>query len=193
MHNAFSRWLAACALTVGAMSAMAQGGKATPLNFNQDSVIPRDVSVTDKNGSQVSLRALLEAQPGNVNVVFIFGGGDLGHNDPGHLWCPDSFEDTHILRTLIGKYTGKPVGFVAIASAPVYHSNALDSKARVFLDDADDSADFKAARQSFITSTLAARDAGILPIEPYYDFRLHLMLNTTGRMQPGAGYGAMQP
>jgi hypothetical protein len=73
-------------------------------------------------GSQVSLLSLFAAQPGNVNVLFIFGGGDLGSKMPGHLWCQDSFEDTHILRTLHGKYQNKAVGFVAVASAPAYHS-----------------------------------------------------------------------
>jgi len=168
--------------------AVAQG----PEPLVQGSVIPADVFVSDQRGSQASLRSLLEAQPGNINVVFIFGGGDMGSNMPGRLWCQDSFEDTHILRTLVGKYAGKPVGFVAIASAPVYHSGALGAKNRVFLDAADDSADFRAASASFIASTQAAKDAGILPIQPWYDLRLRLMLNTGGKVQPGAGYGAIQ-
>src|SRR5512139_2532050 len=117
-----------------------------PVPLAQGSVIPREVFVSDAQGGQVALRSLLEAQPGNINVVFIFGGGDMGAKMPGRLWCQDSFEDTHILRTLVGKYQGKPVGFVAIASAPVYHSGALGAKNRVFLDAAEDSDDFRQAR-----------------------------------------------
>jgi hypothetical protein len=181
------QWLAIAALLPSAIAA-----GQSPLNFTQGSIIPREVFVSDQQGSPVSLRGLLESQPGNVNVVFIFGGGDMGANLPGHLWCSDSFEDSHILRTLAGKYQGKPVGFVAIASAPVYHSGALGAKNRVFLDAADDSADFLQAREKFIASTQASKDGGILPIQPYFDLRLRLMLNPGGRMQPGAGYGEKQ-
>jgi len=176
-----------CALACGAASA--EGAAA----LVPGSVIPREVFVTDQQGSQVGLRGLLEAQPGNINVVFIFGGGDMGAKMPGRLWCQDSFEDTHILRTLVGKYQGKPVGFVAIASAPVYHSGALGAKNRVFLDAAEGSEDFREARAAFIASTQASKDAGILPIQPYFDLRLRLMLNTNGKVQPGAGYGDRQP
>jgi len=182
-------WLLAlmCMLACGA--AAAEG----PVPLAQGSVIPRDVYVSDPQGGSVSLRSLFESQPGGINVVFIFGGGDMGANMPGRLWCQDSFEDTHILRTLVGKYQGKPVGFVAIASAPVYHSAALGAKNRVFLDAAEDSGDFREARAAFIASTQASKDAGILPIQPYFDLRLRLMLNTGGKVQPGPGYGAKQP
>lgn len=159
----------------------------------QGSVIPHEVSISDQKGDAVSLRRLFEAQPGDINIVFIFGGGDMGARMPGRLWCQDSFEDTHILRTLVGKYAAKPVGFVAIASAPVYHSQVLGAKNRVFLDAPDGSDDFAKARAAFIDSTQAAKDAGILPIQPFFDLRLHLMLNTGGKVQPGAGYGTMQP
>jgi hypothetical protein len=180
-------------LAVLAISAAGRAMAQSPLRFTQGTVIPREVFVNDDKGGEVSLRGLLEAQPGNINVVFVFGGGDMGASLPGHLWCADSFEDSHILRTLMGKYQGKPVGFVAIASAPVYHSGALGAKSRVFLDAADDSEDFKQARTAFISTTLAAKAAGILPLQPYFDPRLHLMLNREGKVQPGTGYGAMQP
>jgi len=180
-------------LAVVALFAGTAASAQAPLHFTRGSVIPHEVVVTDREGSQISLVSLLESQPGNVNVVFIFGGGDMGSNSPGRLWCPDSFEDTHILRTLVEEYKGKPVGFVAIASAPVYHSGALGAKNRVFLDAADDSDDFKQARASFIASTQASKDIGILPIQPYFDERLRLTLNTTGKTQPGVGYGQLQP
>ena len=178
----------AALLLLGCSTSLAQNAEAS-LHYEQGSVIPREVFVSDQQGSQVSLRTLFEQQEGNINVLFIFGGGDLGSNMPGHLWCPDSFEDTHILRTLVGKYEGKGVGFVAVASAPVYHSSALGSKNRVFLDAADDSGDFREARSSFIDSTMAAKKDGILPIQPYFDLRLRLMLNPSERMKPGAGFG----
>lgn len=188
MRSVHSRSLSTLLLLVAGIAAA-----QSPQNFVQGSIIPGDVFVSDRQGSRTTLRSLLEAQPGNVNVVFVFGGGDMGSNMPGRLWCSDSFEDTHILRTLVGKYKGQPVGFVAIASAPVYHSGALGSKNRVFLDAADDSADFIQAREAFVASTQAAHDLGILPIQPYFDERLRLMLNTGGRVQPGSGYGEKRP
>jgi hypothetical protein len=182
-HLAASVALLACGICVA----------QTPVALVEGSVIPAEVFVSDHQGSQASLRSLLAAQPGSINVVFVFGGGDMGSNMPGRLWCQDSFEDTHILRTLVDKYRDKPVGFVAIAAAPVYHSGALGAKNRVFLDAAEDSEDFRQARASFISSTQAAKDAGILPIPPYFDLRLRLMLNPGGRIQPGAGYGERKP
>jgi hypothetical protein len=189
MRNRQLTFLLAALLSCAAGGASAQ----TLLHFTQGSVIPGEVFVSDAMGAEVSLHKLFEAQPGNINVVFVFGGGDMGAKLPGRLWCPDSFEDSHILRTLMGKYQGKPVGFVAVASAPVYHSGALGAKNRVFLDATDDSSEFRQARSAFIESTLAAKDAGILPLQPYFDLRLHLMLNREGRLQPGPGYGALRP
>jgi hypothetical protein len=183
-----SRHLAAWLLVLLGSTAHAQ--IFTPLE--QGSTISRAVFVSDQRGDDISLLNLFEAQPGKVNVVFIFGGGDMGANLPGRLWCADSFEDAHILRTLVGKYRSKAVGFVAIASAPVYHSRALGAKDRVFLDAEEDSVSFRAARTGFIASTLAAKDVGTLPIQPYFDLRLRLMLNPGGSLQPGPGYGAKQ-
>ena len=160
-------------------------------HFREGSVVSAAVAVEDEQGGKVSLLSLFAAQPGNINVLFIFGGGDLGSNMPGHLWCQDSFEDTHILRTLHGKYKDRNVGFVAVASAPVYHSKVLGAKDRVFLDAADGSADFRGARQAFVDSTLAARKDGILPFAPNFDARFALMLSPSERMRPGPGYGAI--
>lgn len=184
------RRFVSCLVSYALLNAVALAAPA--MNFSEGSVIPAAVTVGDAEGERVSLLDLFAAQPGNVNVLFIFGGGDLGSGMPGHLWCQDSFEDTHILRTLYGKYQGKNVGFVAVAAAPVYHSKVLGAKDRVFLDAADDSADFRAARQAFIDSTLAARKVGVLPFAPYFDVRFALMRNPSGNLQSGPGHGAVE-
>jgi hypothetical protein len=162
-------------------------------SYGKGSLIAPQAVVADSKGSTVSLRSLLADSGSKVNVVFIFGGGDLGFGMPGHLWCPDSFEDTHILRTLVGKYADKGVGFIAVAAAPVYHSQVMRAPARVFLDEPDDSEDFLKASKAFIDSTQASRAAGILPVEPWYDLRFALMLNRSPDLLPGKGYGALQP
>ena len=165
---------------------------AQPAHYTRGSVISADAFVTDRNGSQVGLQALLAEHPDELTVLFIFGGGDLGSGLMGDLWCPDSFEDTSILRTLVGKYSDQGVNFIAVASAPVYHSQALGFPARVFLDAADGSDEFAKARDAFVQSTLAAHESGILPVEPYFDLRLRLMLNRREDMLPAAGFGTLQ-
>lgn len=163
--------------------------QAATVPFGPGKPVPATVTVSDTSGQSRSLLELFRAQPGNVNLLFLFGGGDLGKQLPGRLWCPDSFEDTHILRTLHDKYSGKGVGFVAVAAAPVYHSQVLGAPERVFLDADDDSAAFVAARRAFIDSTLAAQQAGILPFTPHFDLRFALLLAGGDKPQPGPGWG----
>lgn len=157
--------------------------------YSQGDFISQGVFVADKEGGQISLSTLLQEGDSGINVVFIFGGGDLGSNMPGRLWCQDSYEDTHILRTLYGKYAGKGVDFIAIASAPVYHSGVLGQKQGVFLTDGEESEDFQKANDAFVSSTLAAREIGILPFDPYFDSRFRLMFNRSPDLVPREDYG----
>jgi hypothetical protein len=161
-------------------------------HYGPGDIISQDVVLTDEAGTRTSLRALLSEHPDKPTVLFIFGGGDMGSGLPGHLWCRDSFEDTYILRTLMGKYQERGVNFIAVAAAPVYHSQRLGFPARVFLDEADDSLDYEVAADAFVESTLASLNVGILPIKPYFDFRLTLMLGRTENLLPGAGFGPVQ-
>ena len=156
--------------------------------YAQGDTISPAIFVEDSDGSQVQLASLLEAESG-VNVLFIFGGGDLGAGLPGHLWCPDSFEDTHILRTLYGKYVPMGVNFIAVGVAPVYHSQMLGQKAGVFLTDANGSPDFVQASKAFADSTQAAFESGILPVEPFLDTRFRLMFNRSPDLAPREAYG----
>lgn len=157
--------------------------------YEKGDVISPDIFVADKAGSQVHLTSLFGEAESGINVLFIFGGGDLGAGMPGHLWCPDSFEDTHILRTLYGKYAGRGVNFIVVGVAPVYHSQFLGQKAGVFLTEAESSGDFQQASKAFVESTLAAHDSGILPVEPYLDTRFRLMFNRSPELAPQADYG----
>lgn len=162
---------------------------AQDLHYGKGDLIDPAISINDASGSSVSLRSILAEHPQDLHVVFIFGGGDLGSGMPGHLWCSDSFEDTHILRTLHANYADKGVHFIPVAVPPVYHSQVLGQPARVFLDAAVGSEPLVAARQAFIDSTVAARAAGILPVDPWFDLRMGLMLNRNEGMLPGAAYG----
>jgi hypothetical protein len=157
--------------------------------YDQGDKISSEIFVTNKSGSQVHLAALLKEAESGINVLFIFGGGDMGSGMPGHLWCPDSFEDTHILRTLYSKYQDMGVNFIPVAAAPAYHTQMLGHKADVFFTDATGSEEFKTAEQAFIDSTLASFDSGILPVEPYMDSRFRLMFNRSPELVPENAYG----
>lgn len=161
--------------------------------YVQGDVISPAVFVSDKEGGQVSVASLLKAADAGVNVLYIFGGGDMGSGQPGHLWCQDSFEDTHILRTLYSKYQERGVNFIAVAVSPAYHSQMLGHPAGVFLTDAATTENFQAATQDFVTSTLAAYDSGILPVEPFFDTRFRLLFNRSEDLRPRAEYGEVFP
>jgi len=77
-------------LAILALAASGAVAAQMPAPLAQGSIIPPEDFVSDSQGSIASLRALLESQPGKVNVVFIFGGGDKGSKMPGRLWCQDS-------------------------------------------------------------------------------------------------------
>jgi hypothetical protein len=164
-----------------------------PQHYGKGAVIDPAITVADATGSSVSLSSVLAEQPDALHVLFIFGGGDMGGGMPGHLWCADSFEDTHILRTLHGKYAAKGVRFIPVAVPPAYHSQMLGQPARVFLDAAADSPELATARQAFIDSTLAAQAAGMLPEQPWFDLHLNLMLNRSEGLLPATLSSAALP
>jgi len=157
--------------------------------YAQGDAVDPGVFVTDMNGSQVNLASLFNGSESGINVLFILGGGDMGSGLAGHLWCPDSFEDTHILRTLHGKYAGQGVNFIAVAAAPVYHTQMLGHKAGVFFTEAPESEEYLAAQQAFAQSTLASYESGILPVEPYLDTGFRLMFNRSPDLVPEKSYG----
>jgi hypothetical protein len=174
--------LALCSV-LGARAVGAQSPE--PARYDRGDVISPEVFVTDRDGRDVTLRNLLAASGGRITVLYIFGGGDLGSGNPGHLWCPDSFEDIHILRTLVGKYADANVNFIAVAEVPVYHSQMLGAPIGVFFNEPDDSRAFAKARKAFVDSTMAAFEDGIVPVEPYFDLRFRLNMKRTPGLLPG--------
>jgi hypothetical protein len=155
------------------------------IDYQQGDRISSEIFVSDKSQNRHHLLSILESNsPNKVNVLFIFGGGAMGHNSPGGIWCPDSFEDLHILRTLKDEYQDTEVGFVFVACAPVFHSKFLGFSDRLFLDQPDDSEEYKNAVRLFIETTQLALEKGIIPQQPYYDFRLRLMMDRTPGRSP---------
>lgn len=173
---------------IASLSALTHAAEFDAQYTNGD-VIDPGIFVTDTTGSQVNLASLISKSDSGLSVLFIFGGGDMGMGMPGHLWCPDSFEDTHILRTLHGKYASQGVNFIAVAAAPVYHTQMLGHEAGVFFTQAPVSEGFNKAQQAFAQSTRASFESGILPVEPYLDTGFRLMFNRTPELMPGENYG----
>jgi hypothetical protein len=176
-------WALALVSVLGVRAVEAQNPEAA--YYGSGDFISPTAFVTDREGRDVTLRGLLAESGHRVNVLYIFGGGDLGSGNPGHLWCPDSFEDIHILRTLAGKYAEADVSFIAVAEVPVYHSQMLGAPAGVFFNEPDDSRAFARAKAAFVDSTMAAFDDGIIPVEPYFDLRFRLNMKRTPGLLPG--------
>jgi hypothetical protein len=169
-------------------SAMAATSGIGP--YRKGDRISTEVFVLDRMQNRHSLVSLLSGNAGTrVNLLFLFGGGDMGGNRPGGIWCSDSFNDMHILRTLTARYHDQPVEFIPVACAPVYSTKYLDFPERVFLDSPDDSAEYQEAAEAFIRSTQSAVEAGIIPIQPWYDLRLRTMMSRKPAQMPAEQTG----
>ena len=147
-------------------------------HYQLDSVISEQVTVTDKTGAELSLQKLVADSGAKLSVVFIFGGGGMGHqraDKNGGLWCPDSYEDMHILRSLHNHYKGK-LAIIPIAVPPVFHSELLGyTKGLFFRDKANP--DYQKALMSFIDSTQTAFKQGTIPVQPFYDNDFNLLIS----------------
>ncbi|MEM7280307.1 MAG: hypothetical protein AAF438_01565 [Pseudomonadota bacterium] len=143
--------------------------------YDQGDQVHHLVYVHNKQGERVLLRELV-SDTDTITVLYLFGGGAMGvKNKTAGLWCTDSFEDSHILRTLYAKYKDKGVNFVAVAFPAVFHTQYMGYPQSVFLEEADNSDAFSNAVDAFVDSTYAAHEFGIIPIEPYYDLRFRLL------------------
>jgi hypothetical protein len=147
-------------------------------HYKLGSQISDQVTVTDQMGSELSLQKIISTSGTELSVVFIFGGGGMGHvvtEKNGGLWCPDSYEDINIIRSLHNRYEGK-VGIILIALPPVFHSEALGYERGLFFKDRA-SPDYEKAVLAFIDSTQTAFEQGTIPIQPFYDSGFNLLVS----------------
>ena len=166
----------------------------TPVNYAKGDQISSDIYVYDEQYRKLSLQSLLQKQ-GNapLTVLYIFGGGAMGDQRPaGGIWCRDSFEDLYIIRTLVDKYSKDQLGLIPIACPPVFHTHFLGAIKDVFTDYPEDSSEFNQARDAFISSTQQAVTDGMIPIQPYYDFRMKLMIRQKQNAPLPAAYGEQE-
>jgi len=149
------------------------------LQYAAGSQIAESVVVENSHGKPESLRQLIADQGKSVYVVFIFGGGGMGYSKAdktGGLWCPDSFEDMHILRSLAGRYKDQ-VGIVPVAVPPVYHAKMMGFPERVFLDAGLDNDTRTAAKTAFLESTEKSFAGGTIPVQPFYDMDFNFLIS----------------
>jgi hypothetical protein len=163
----------------------------TPLFYEKGSVLSEDIFVTDSEHQPHSLTNLIDATP---TVLYIFGGGAMGDERPaGGIWCRDTFEDLYILRTVVDKYKDAAVKIIPVACPPVFHTHYLGSEKDVFTDFSEESDEFISARQAFIDSTQKAVRSGVIPLQPYYDVRMKLMINKKQQSPFTENYGRQEP
>ncbi len=168
-------WLAASLmLLVGGYSFAVE-----QINYAAGSVISDKVTVFNADDEPQSLRDVIAEHGNKVNVVFIFGGGGLGHaltQKTGGLWCPDSFEDMHILRSLKAAY-GEDIGIFPIAVPPAHHTAQLGMAQNAFLNQEFESREYQTAVSAFIDSTQAAVASGVIPAPVFYDSQYNLIVS----------------
>ena len=176
---------------VDAAQADASSDKNNNFHYRKGSIISEQVVILDAQGLPHHLRDLLRVPGKKLNILFVFGGGAMGSSrSTGGIWCPDSFEDLHIYRTLLDNY-GDRVGFIAVACPPVFHSKSMGFVDRVFLDYPPEAVNFKAALAAFISSTLTAVETGIIPHQPYFDPRFRMLMSPQEQESLPVAYGSI--
>jgi len=164
---------------------------ATDNYYQQGSTINAEVTIQDITGAPQNLLDLVRSQDTSLSVIYIFGGGAMGAESIKRgIWCQDSYEDLHILRSLVDKYSDE-VAFIAIAEPPVFHTRQMGFEDRALLDFPKDSVTYQTAYQAFIDSTQAAVERGLIPVEPYLDMGFQLLMSDTQQTSLNGNYGAI--
>ena len=158
-------------------------------HYDSGDTLSPEIVIHNQNGEKLPLVDLVSDN--KLTVLYLFGGGAMGiENKTGGLWCTDSYEDSHILRTLYAKYKDQDIGFIPIAFPAVFHTHYMNHPENVFIDAADDSDSFKQAVTDFVDSTWAAYESGIIPVEPFFDYRFRMLRDRTEAYGPKDSYWA---
>lgn len=169
-----------------------QDEKCRNSEYTPGDQISSEAFVIDKDLKKHRLVDLCKASDAKVIFLYIFGGAVLEHsNRLGNIWCPDSFEDMHIMRFVQSKYKETEVKVIPVACPPVYSSQYYGFGARVFLDEPENSERLKESTTAFIEKTEEIVRGGLIPVETYYDLRFRLLFNRKENLQPGKDYGTI--
>lgn len=160
-------------------------------HYQLGSIINPEVTIQDNSGAEHRLLDLLQSQEKPFSIVYIFGGGAMGVESISRgIWCQDSYEDLHILRTLVDNYSDQ-VGFIAIAAPPVFNTKMFGFEHRALLDYEKNSQTYNRANQAFIESNQAAVKGGLIPIEPYLDIGFRLLMSEVQQASLNEKYGSV--
>ena len=158
-------------------------------HYDMGSMLSNQIEIIDDQKQSHVLLDLVKMDSKKLSVVFVFGGGAMGSKHAkGGIWCPDSFEDLHILRSLVSSYEDR-VNFIPIACPPVFHTKQLGYAKRAFFDFSKQSNEYQTALDAFIKSTQDAVKLGIIPIQPYYDPQFRLLMGGDVKSSLKAVYG----
>ena len=102
------------ALAVVAVPRIVNSGNNDRLYYDMGSVLSSQIEIIDQQKQSHVLLDLVKTNNKKLTVLFLFGGGAMGSERAnGGIWCPDSFEDLHILRSLVSVYN-KEVNFIPL-------------------------------------------------------------------------------
>lgn len=157
--------------------------------------IPAEALIEDSSLQTIKLLDLcLLKSHASVILLYIYGGAAVHREDRlGGIWCPDTYDDLHVLRYIHTKYRDEPVDFIPVACPPLYSWESYGLEKPIFLAEPDDSRDFKEEAAAFIEQTEAIVEEGIVPAPTYYDLRFRLLFNRAPEWKPGPGYGQVYP
>ncbi len=158
-------------------------------HYDMGSVLSSQIEIIDQQKQSHVLLDLVRTNNKKLTVLFLFGGGAMGSERAnGGIWCPDSFEDLHILRSLVSVYSDV-VNFIPIACPPVFHTKQLGFAKRAFFDYSQQSEEYQTALDAFISSTQDAFKYGIIPLQPYYDPQFRLLMSDDVKNSLDTVYG----
>lgn len=175
----------------GVSFALTEGGVETS-SYEVGEPISREVFVFDNQSKRYTVFELCQNSGAAVVMLYLYGGGAMENfNRVGGLWCPDSFDDTHVMRFIDYKYLDSEVAIVPVSCPPVYSSQYYGLEEGVFMNEPEDSEAYQKAVEKFIDSTEQAVYNKFVPVPTYYDFRFRLLFNREANLKPGESYGAI--
>jgi len=148
-------------------------------HYAEGSLISNQITLFDKQQTPQNLSQLLAKIDKPVNLLYLFGGGGMGHastDKTGGIWCPDSYADLDILHSLAERY-GERIGILPIAIPPVFDTRSFGVKKGGMIEREIDDSAYQQAVNAFVNSTQAAFELGTIPLQPLLDLHFNLLIS----------------
>ena len=171
-------WICGTAATAGAIGSGSRACAAEAQScYMPGETVDPDTFFQDAQQKPVKLPQAIK--PGAKAVVLvIFGGAYLTTTDKhGGIWCEDTLDEFANLKAACNKWKDSGIQFIAVACPPVY-SDKYGYEPNVFLDETEDSPNYRRALEQFVEKTETLRKDRTIPFERvYYDPRFRLLWN----------------